>query len=415
MATYDLICEPGRYSMGLGSVTLKRTFIDDSYTGSDDVGYSLWYLNTTHRGQSFTAANSEPLHKMRFRMLKNGSPPGNVYAELYTSTGTHGTNAEPTGAELCVSDAVAASTLGVTTDWVEFSFTGSNRYVLTSSTVYIAVIKYEDATDGNYIDLAADNTTPTHGGNPSDSSDGTNWNNASSYDFSFEVKTQATKHGMGTGAGSFAQQGFDATLLHNRVLDAAAGSYSLTGSAVTLLHNRILVADQGNYTLTGFAADLIYSGETAVNMVIDWNAYLIKILAPTVKVDAQTLHDFIEDQMATPIGMYYDPIIQPEGKIEDPTSPGIFSQIILVFNSPWQIQFWQGSGYTEIYGGKLVGGLNDQVMKATGYAGDITVLKSPVDGLTVATGAGAEVDADSIWKHENAYSRTVANSQVNNL
>jgi len=123
-------------------------------------------------------------------------------------------------------------------------------------------------------------------------------------------------------------------------------------------------------------------------LTIDWDAQLVKITSPTTEVDAQVLHDFIEDEMATPIGTLYSAIIQPEGKIEDPVNPGIYSQIILVFNSPWQVQFWGSSGYTRIYGGKLVGGLNDQVVKATGTAGDITVLESPVDGLTAVVETG---------------------------
>jgi len=123
-------------------------------------------------------------------------------------------------------------------------------------------------------------------------------------------------------------------------------------------------------------------------LTIDYGNELIKITSPTTNVDGQVLHDFIEDNMATPEGSLYADIIQPEGKIEDPSNPGVFSQIIIILNSPWQVQFWGGSGYTRIYGAKLVGGLADQPMKATGAAGDITVLESPVDGLTVVSGSG---------------------------
>lgn len=137
-------------------------------------------------------------------------------------------------------------------------------------------------------------------------------------------------------------------------------------------------------------------------LAIKWYESLIKITSPTTSVDAQELHDFVENQMASPEGLLYGDIIQPEGKIEDPVNPGIFSQIIIVLNSPWQIQFWGGSGYTRIYGGKLVGGLNDEVVKATGTAGDVTVLESPVDGLTVMSGSAVtEQDkldiADRVW------------------
>jgi hypothetical protein len=120
-----------------------------------------------------------------------------------------------------------------------------------------------------------------------------------------------------------------------------------------------------------------------MGLEIDWENELILVTSPTTDVDAQTLHDFIEDQMATPVGSLHEDIQQPEGKIEDPLQPGVYSQIIMIINSPWQIQFWGGSGYTRIYGGKVVGGLGGEPFKATGTAGDITVLESPVDGVTV--------------------------------
>ena len=116
---------------------------------------------------------------------------------------------------------------------------------------------------------------------------------------------------------------------------------------------------------------------------VDWFNSIIQVTSPTTEVDMQVLHDFIEDAMASPVGLDYPAIIAPEGKIEDPSQPGVYSQIIVILYAPWQVQFWGGSGYTRIYGGKLVGGKNDQPFKATGTAGDITVLESPVDGLTV--------------------------------
>jgi hypothetical protein len=139
-----------------------------------------------------------------------------------------------------------------------------------------------------------------------------------------------------------------------------------------------------------------------MGLEIDWENELILVTSPTVNVDAQVLHDFIEDAMASAQGSTHEDIIQPEGKIEDPNNPGVFSQIIIILNSPWQIQFWGGSGYTRIYGGKLVGGLGGEPFKATGTAGDITVLESPVDGLTVVSGSGVtpqDVDdiADAVW------------------
>lgn len=134
---------------------------------------------------------------------------------------------------------------------------------------------------------------------------------------------------------------------------------------------------------------------------MDWTGKVILVTSPTTDVDAQVLHDFIEDSMATARGSSEEDILQPEGKIEDPVNPGIYSQIILVLHSPWQIQFWGGSGYTRIYGGKIVGGLNDQPIKATGTAGDVTVLESPVDGLTVAIDSGGALTPEQAQQLED--------------
>lgn len=144
---------------------------------------------------------------------------------------------------------------------------------------------------------------------------------------------------------------------------------------------------------------------------------LILVTSPTTEVDLQTLHDFVEDYMASPVGMANDgqwpgnvpfrgDILKPEGKIEDPSNPGVFSQIILILHAQWQVQFWPGSGYTRLFGGKLVGGVSDQPIKATGTAGDITVLESPVDGVTVAVGSGVtQQDKDDI--EDQIFSRLV--------
>jgi len=151
-------------------------------------------------------------------------------------------------------------------------------------------------------------------------------------------------------------------------------------------------------------------------LVIDWPNSIVSITSPTVSVDMQTLHDFIEDRMATPCGLTCENIISPEGKIEDPSNPGVYSQIIIILSSTWQIQFWQGSGYTRIYGGKLVGGVNDQPIKATGYAGDITVLESPVDGVTVVSGSGLSTEQnDKLMGLPETTLTTTQDSKLMNL
>lgn len=155
---------------------------------------------------------------------------------------------------------------------------------------------------------------------------------------------------------------------------------------------------------------------------IDTFNKLILVTSPDTDVDAQTLADFIEDFMATPVGMLTDgvwpgfagqgDIQDPQGKIEDPSQPGVFSQIILKIHPEWQIQFWGGSGYTRIFGAKIVGGLNDEPMKATGTGGDITVLESPVDGLAIATG-GSGLSAGEALQLQDIHKLLGLNKSVN--
>ena len=152
-------------------------------------------------------------------------------------------------------------------------------------------------------------------------------------------------------------------------------------------------------------------------MNINWETNIIEVTSPTTSVDVQVLHDFIEDNMSTSRGMCYSDIISPEGKVEDPSNPGVYSQIIMIMNTPWQIQFWGGSGYTRVYGGKIVGGLSDEPIKATGTAGDVTVLESPVDGLTVAIESivSASDIADAVWdepRTEHSISETFGESLI---
>ena len=132
---------------------------------------------------------------------------------------------------------------------------------------------------------------------------------------------------------------------------------------------------------------------------LDYFNKLILVTSPQVTATVQDLSDFIEDQMAAPEGLVSDGInwdfkgdvARPEGKLEDAGNPGVFTQIILAINPDWQIQFWGGSGYTRITGGKMIGGLAGEVMKATGTAGDITVLETQVDGTFVSAGSGMSV------------------------
>ncbi len=139
---------------------------------------------------------------------------------------------------------------------------------------------------------------------------------------------------------------------------------------------------------------------------------IVEVTTPTTEVDLQTLHDFVEDYMASPVGLVEDgswdfrgDILLPNGKIEDPNNPGVFTQIILELNPEWQIQFYSGSGYTRIFGGKIFGGVGNEPMLATGTAGDITVLETQVDGVVVEVDTGSGLTAAQSTQLAEIYKR----------
>ncbi|MHA2265770.1 MAG: hypothetical protein ACXAEN_25550, partial [Candidatus Thorarchaeota archaeon] len=99
------------------------------------------------------------LWKVWARLRKQGSPTGNMYAKIYASTGTMGTNATPTGSVLATSQAVDVS--GISTDsgnydwgeWRQFIFVADQQITLTNGVDYFISFEYEDADASNYIEI----------------------------------------------------------------------------------------------------------------------------------------------------------------------------------------------------------------------------------------------------------------------
>ena len=91
------------------------------------------------------------LDSMKFLVMKKGSPPeeGDCHARLYAMTGTFGTNGKPTGDVLATSDVVSLADVPayISSVWTEFTFSGSNRIILSPETYYCAVFVYDGGTD----------------------------------------------------------------------------------------------------------------------------------------------------------------------------------------------------------------------------------------------------------------------------
>lgn len=138
----------------------------DSYSESNQNATSTIFADNPELAQSFTASASTNLDSAKFYLSKTGSPTGNITAKLYTHSGTYGASSVPTGAALATSDAVDISTLTTSLALVTFTFSGAERYALTSGTNYIIAVVYSGGDEvSNYLNVGSDNSSPTHSGN----------------------------------------------------------------------------------------------------------------------------------------------------------------------------------------------------------------------------------------------------------
>ena len=119
-------------------------------------------------GQSFTSGGGGPILGAVFVVEKNGAPTGNVVATLYAHAGVYGTSSVGTGAVLATSDVFDVSTAPAAFDFINFTFTGAEQYVLTAATYYVIMIEKTaggtfDGADNLYVGV--DTTAPSHDGN----------------------------------------------------------------------------------------------------------------------------------------------------------------------------------------------------------------------------------------------------------
>ncbi len=143
--------------------------IIDSYSETNQGTFQyLGNTNITANGQAMTG-NGGILGKVKFYLLKTGSPTGNAVAKIYAHSGTFGSTSLPTGSPLAVSDNLDVSTITGAYTLIDFIFSGANKITLTNAVNYIVTVEYggnggnpNDAT--NYLRIGADVTAPTHAG-----------------------------------------------------------------------------------------------------------------------------------------------------------------------------------------------------------------------------------------------------------
>jgi hypothetical protein len=175
----------------------KLTSFDSYSETNKDTGKTVGTTgNYLEAGQVFiNSVGTSTLDSVKFHMRVNGVLSGNMYAKVYDTTGTAGTNAIPTGAALATSDGVAASVLNTVYTLIEFSF--SSPAIVNKGGSYAITLLYEG--DAALL-VGSDSTTPTHDGNSVQKTGG-GWA-ADSQDVIFYADSDGIFGTIGTSAGS---------------------------------------------------------------------------------------------------------------------------------------------------------------------------------------------------------------------
>lgn len=147
---------------------------------------SLFYGVVIADGQSFQVPRTCILNSCKFYIKKIGTPPGNITASIYLSTGTLGTTSKPTGSVLATSLPIIADSLTTSLQLITFNFTSTERITLSALTNYVIVINYNDGDASNCVSVGIDNTS-SYSGNWSASGDLVSWSPISGNSLCFYV------------------------------------------------------------------------------------------------------------------------------------------------------------------------------------------------------------------------------------
>jgi hypothetical protein len=107
-------------------------------------GYAEDLFLDSNVAQSFTPEFTHTIYSLKVKLQKFTSPTGNIQAFIYATSG-----GLPTGAALCASGTLDAST--VSTSKTEYTFTFSTNPSLTGGTQYMFVLTCTGGNESNYI------------------------------------------------------------------------------------------------------------------------------------------------------------------------------------------------------------------------------------------------------------------------
>lgn len=149
---------------------MPATLVDSYSESNQDADELLSSSLDQGIAQSFTGIGGI-LSSAKFDMKTLVSPTGNAVAKLYAITGTHGTDAKPTGAALATSNNFDVATLTSTYQLIEFTF--STPYTMSANAKYCIAVEYSATTSA--VRVGTDTSSPTHAGNGAYLSSGV-WN-----------------------------------------------------------------------------------------------------------------------------------------------------------------------------------------------------------------------------------------------
>lgn len=168
------------------SNTVADSYATSNYSGSINIQMDGLTSSSLGKGQSFTGA-AGLLTKAQFLLRLPGAATGTVVAKLYAHSGVFGTSSIPTGTALAVStNSIDVSTITILSTSTLYDFIFDGTYTLVAGTKYVLTIEIQNTGSGTLYALL-NNSTPTHAGNRSFYSSGTNTWSASTSDLIFYV------------------------------------------------------------------------------------------------------------------------------------------------------------------------------------------------------------------------------------
>ena len=171
--------------------TLTVAYYSDSNCDSDQ---NVYGGSVEGIGESWHCGHPGVLQFVRLLLSKTGIPGGFCYAEIYTHSGVFGSTSIP-GSLLATSDAVGMFNMGAGRALQTFNFSGSDKIDLEPGVDYVVAIRYEDGDSSNYLKVGYDGSSPTSGGNYSQTNDHVIWSPDSDRDMIYYVHMMFTGWG----------------------------------------------------------------------------------------------------------------------------------------------------------------------------------------------------------------------------